>query len=79
LGEIISSVSEVFTNNHQGWKKGMNKNKNMVVLVDKRHTEINNYMARGRVDDMDKTLEDLESIGDVEELRGDNELSGGQC
>jgi len=41
-----------------------------VVLLDNRLTEINNFMSTlmGRVDDMDTHVEELESIGDFNEL-----------
>ena len=40
--------------------------------MDERLTNINNFMATliGRVDDMEKHLQELESMGDFEELRG---------
>jgi len=44
-----------------------------VVLVDERLAKINNSMATltGRVDDMEKHIEKLESMGDFEEFRGE--------
>jgi len=40
--------------------------------MDERLTNINNFMATliGRVDDIEKHLQELESMGDFEELRG---------
>jgi len=56
----------------QGRKKGKDKNKDLAVLMDERLAENNNYMATltGRVDDMEKHLEELEFMGDFEELHG---------
>jgi len=58
----------------------------LAFLVDKRLTEINNSMATptGRVDDIEKHLEELESMGDFEELRGEVQvavlkLCSGRC
>jgi len=68
---MASSVTD--TSNKQGGKKGKYKNKDLVVLVDERAAEINNSMGTlmGMVDDMEKHLEELESMGDFEEFRGE--------
>ena len=64
------SVTDV--GNPQGGKKSNDKNKDSAVLVDEWLAEITNAMATlmGRVDDMEKHLEELGSMGDFEELRG---------
>jgi len=70
----MSSATETSTSNpQQGAKKGKDKNKDLSVLVDGRLAEINNYMATlmGRLDNMDRRLEELESMGDFEELPGE--------
>jgi len=56
--------------NLQGGKKVKDKNKDLAVLVDERLAEINNSVATlsGKLDDMEKHLEQLESTGDFEEL-----------
>ena len=60
---MASSVTDA--GNPKGGKKGKNKNKNLAILVDKTLTVINNFMVTltGRVDDMEKQLEELESMG----------------
>jgi len=65
------SVTDV--GNPQGGKKSNDKNKDSAVLVDEWLAEITNAMATlmGRVDDMEKHLEELGSMGDFEELRGE--------
>jgi len=54
-----------------GGKKGKDKNKDLSVLVVDKLTEINHSMSdlMGRVDDMEKCIEDLESTGDLKEFR----------
>lgn len=73
LRKTISSASESSTGNQQGGKKGKGKgkNKNAMGLVEELLVEINSTMSAltGRVDDMDKRLEELESKGDIEKLR----------
>jgi len=48
----------------------MDKNKELLVLVDDRLAEINNSIVTlsGRVDEIEKRIEELESEGDVEEF-----------
>jgi len=54
-------------NPQQGGKKGRDKNKDVMTFVDERLVEINTTMSAltGKVDDMDKRIEELESEGDV--------------
>jgi len=54
--------------NPQGEKKGKDKNKDLAVFVDERLVGINNPMATltTRVDDMNKHLEERESMGDFD-------------
>lgn len=70
MQKTISSASETSTGNQQGGKKGKGKNKNAMGLVEELLVEINSTMCAltGRVDDMDKRLEELESKGDIEKL-----------
>ena len=58
-------------NPQQGGKKGKDKNKDLLVPIDDKLAEINHSMSdlTGRVDDMEKCIEELESMGDFEELR----------
>ena len=58
-------------------KKGKDKNKDLMVLVYERLTEIDNSIATltGRVDDLEKHLEELESMGDFEELHGEVQVA----
>jgi len=67
----MSSASEASTSNQQGGKKSKDKNKELAVLVDDKVVKINNSIITltGRVDEMEKRIEKLESEGDVEELR----------
>ena len=66
---MASSVTDA--GNLQGGKKGKDKKKDFVVLVDERLVKINNSMATltGRVDEMGNHLKELKSMGDFEELR----------
>ena len=56
----------------QSGKKGKDKSKDMVALVEQRLVEIRNTISAliGRIDDMDKCIEELEVEGDMKELRG---------
>jgi len=67
----MPSASEASTGNQQGGKKGKDKNKDLAVLVDDKLAEVNNSIITltGRVDKMEKCIEELESKGDLEELR----------
>ena len=67
------ALSVTDASNSQGGKKDKDKNKDLAVLVDERLAEINNFMATltGRVDDMEKQLEELECMGNFEELCGE--------
>ena len=58
-------------NPQQGGKKGKDKNKDLAVLVDDKLAEVNDSIITltGRVDEMEKRLEELESMGDFKELR----------
>ena len=49
----------------------------MAVLVDDSFLEFNNSIVTlmGRVDEMEKSIEELESEGDVEELRGEMQVA----
>ena len=73
---MASSVTEV-GNPQQGGKKGKDKNKDLAVLVDDKLTEVNNSILTltGRVDEMEKRIEELESEGDLEELRGEMQVA----
>jgi len=73
----MSSASETFTGNQQGRKNDKEKNKDLSILVNERLAEINNSMTTlmGRVDDMDKLLKEFESMGDFEELCGDEQVA----
>ena len=68
---MASSVTDA--NPQQGGKKGKDKNKEVVALVDERLAEITNSMSTltERVGDMDRRLEELESGEDMEGLRGE--------
>ena len=72
---ISSSITEV-GNPQQGGKKSKDKNKELAVLVDDRLAEINDSIITptGRVDEME-SIEELESEGDVEELRGEMQVA----
>jgi len=68
---MASSVTDA--GNPQGGKKSKDKNKNLVVLVDERLAEITDSTATltGRMDDIEKHLEELESTEDFEEIHGE--------
>ena len=63
------SVTEV-SNPQQGGKKGNDKNKDLAVLVNDKLAKVNNSIATltGRVGEMKKRIEELESEGDLEEF-----------
>ena len=72
----MSSASEASTGNQQGGKKSKNKNKELAVLIDEKVAEINDSIITltGRVDEMEKRIEKLESEGDVEKLHGEMQV-----
>ena len=63
LGEITSSTSEASTGNQQGGKKRKDKIKDLAILVNDKLAEVNDSMITltGRVDEMEKRIEELES------------------
>jgi len=67
---MASSVTDT-GNPQQAGKKGKDKNKGLSVLVDDKLVEIKHSMSNltGRVDDIEKCIEELESTGDIEEFR----------
>jgi len=67
---MASSMTDA-RNPQQGGKNGKDKNKDLAVLKNERLMKINNSMTTlmGMVDDMEKRLEELESMGDFKELR----------
>jgi len=67
---MASSVTDV-DNPQQGGKKGKDNNKDLLVLVDHKLAEINHSMSNltGRLDDMEKRIEELESTRDFKEFR----------
>ena len=73
---MASSVTKV-GNPQQGGKKSKDKNKELAVLVDDRVAEINASIITltGRVDEMEKRIEEVESEGDLEELRGEMQVA----
>ena len=66
-----SSVTDA--NPKQCGKKGKDKNKDVMSLVEEWLAEINTTMLAltGRVDDMDRRIEELKSEGDMEEFHGE--------
>ena len=68
---MTSSVTNA--DHQQGGKKGKDKTKDMMVLVEDRLAGFTKTMSTltGRVEDMDKHIEKLEFVGDIEELRGE--------
>ena len=53
--------------------KGKDKTKDVTVLVEDRLAEFTNFMPTlmGRVEDIDKHIEELESTGNMDGLRGE--------
>ena len=72
---IASSVMD--DGNPQQEKKSKDKNKELSVLIDDRLAEINDSIITltGRVDEMEKRIKELESEGDVKELRGEMQVA----
>jgi len=66
---VASSVTNA--SNPQGGKKSKDKNKDLAVLVHERLAEMELVTLTGRVDDLEKHLEELESKEDFEEFRGE--------
>jgi len=68
---MASSVIDA--DNPQGVKESKDNNKDLAILVDERLIKITSFMATltGRVANMEKHFEELESIRDFEELRGE--------
>jgi len=66
---MASSVTDV-GNPQQGGKKDKDKNKDLSVIVHDKLAEINHSMSDliGRVDDIEKHIEELEFAGDFEEF-----------
>lgn len=64
-------------NPQQGGKKGKDKNKDVMGLIEEWLVEINATMLAltGWVDDMDKRIEELKSEGDMEEFRGEMQIA----
>jgi len=73
---MASSVTEV-GNLQQGGKKGKDKNKDLAVLVNDKLAEVNDSIITltGRVDEIKKRIEELDSEGDLEELRGEMQVA----
>jgi len=73
---MASSVTEV-GNPQQGSKKGKDKNKDLAILVNDKLAEVNDSIITltGRVNEMEKCIEELESDGDLEELRGEMQVA----
>lgn len=69
---MASSVTDT-GNPQQERKKGKDKNKDLSVLVNDKLAKINHSMSdlMGRVDNMEKRIEELESTGDFEEFRAE--------
>ena len=68
---MASSVTAVGNPQLTG-KKGKDKNKDMMVLMDDGLMGFNSTMSTltDKVEDMDKQIEELESVRDIEELCG---------
>lgn len=64
-------------NLQQGGKKGKDKNKDVMGLVEELLAEINNTMSplMGRVDAIDRRIKKLKSKRDMEELRGEMQMA----
>ena len=77
MGDPWLLVSPKSANPQQGGKKGKDKNKDLAVLVDDKFTEVNNSIITltGRMDEMDTRIKELESEGDLEELRGEMQVA----
>lgn len=60
-------------NPQQGDKKGKDKTKDVMVLMEDRLAKFTSTISTltDRVDDMNKRIEELESIGDLDELSGE--------
>jgi len=74
LGDLIASSVTDAANPQQGGKKGKDKtNKDVMGLVKERLEETNASMSTltGRVEDMEKCIEELESEVEMDELRGE--------
>jgi len=73
LGTSMALSVTDANNPQQGGKKSKDKNKDLSVLVDENLVEINHSMSdlTGRVDDVEKRIEELKSMGDFEELCGE--------
>ena len=69
---MASSVTDA-GNPQQGGKKGKDKNKDLSVFVDSKLAKINHSMSdlMGRVDDMEKRIEELKSTMNFEEFHAD--------
>jgi len=65
------ALSVTDTNPQQGGRKGKDKTKYVMVLVEDRLAEFTNTMSAltSRVEDRDKPIEELQSTGDMDELR----------
>jgi len=72
---MTSSMTDA-DNPQQGGKKGKNKNKDLAVLADDKLAKVNDSIITltGRVDEMETHIKELESKGDLEELRGEMQL-----
>jgi len=68
---MVSSVTD--TDPQQGGKKGKDKTKDVMVLMEDRLTEFNSTISTltDRVEDMNKRIEELKSIGNLDELSGE--------
>ena len=73
---MASSMTDV-GNPQQGGKKGKDKNKDLAILVDDKLAEVNDFIITltGRVDEMEKRIEELKSEGDLEELCGEMQVA----
>ena len=73
---MASNVTDA-DNPQQGGKKSKDENQDLTVFVDNRLAEINDSIITlmGRVDEMEKRIEELESEGDVEELHEEIEVA----
>ena len=71
---MASNVTDV--NPQQGGKKGKEDNKDVMGLVEEQLVEINTTMSSpmGRVDDMERRIEELGSEGDMEEFHREMQM-----